>query len=125
MDEDTPQHRSDPADHTPEVVTGDLVDQLTAAFLVNAESGDHAANDELVSTINAWQRSKSSGQADELPRRIAGQLELPEPTHPVLPDTRRDVLMRVLEGLQRSEPPPLERPDPADNDVDHPRSDHP
>jgi len=44
---------------------------------------------------------------DELPRRLAGEIELPDPdpNKPLYFETREDVLMRVRDGLERYEGP--------------------
>lgn len=43
--------------------------------------------------------------ADELPRRLAGEIELPEPVEPLYFENREAVLTRVHDGLQRYEWP--------------------
>lgn len=54
--------------------------------------------------------SSESAPIEELPRRLAGELHLPEPLTPLYFETRDEVLTRVRDGLEDYEPPEVKEP---------------
>jgi hypothetical protein len=50
-------------------------------------------------SIDSRERDALETDAEELPRRFAGQLDLPPPQHPVWFETDLDRLRRVRNGL--------------------------
>ncbi|NKQ59041.1 hypothetical protein HFP15_39985 [Amycolatopsis sp. K13G38] len=53
MGENAPQERGDePVIRTPQ----DLAEALTEKFLSNADAGNNAANDEMISQLREWKR---------------------------------------------------------------------
>src|SRR5690606_35872477 len=64
MDEDTPQHRTDPADHTPEVVTGDrLFDVERGAGCSRRDRSGRVAND-AASVVSVVAVGAAEGNCD-------------------------------------------------------------